>query len=125
MGAAFTVETPDNPLVCVTSEQHIIELEQAPEDHFSLHAIAKDVGLRSLQRAGNLKGALQMFQPKYTMNGYELKEEPKANSVGHSRVLRTLLTSKLPVLHSAICSRVAESFAQDLPNNHGETGMIT
>ena len=70
-------------------------------------------------------GALQMFQPKYTMNGYELKEEPKANSVGHSRVLRTLLTSKLPVLHSAICSRVAEVFAQDLPNSHEETGMAT
>ena len=54
MGAAFTVETPDNPLVCVTSEQHINELEQAPEDHFSLHAIAKDVGLLSLQWPGNL-----------------------------------------------------------------------
>ena len=43
-GAAFTVATPGNLHICVSSEQQISELEKAPENHFSLHAIAKDVG---------------------------------------------------------------------------------
>lgn len=66
-----------------------------------------------------------MFQPKYTMNGHELKEEPKANSPGFSRVLRTLLTSKLHMLHSAIQHRVSEEFARELSKHEEFTGMAT
>ena len=33
----------------MSSEKHVNELEQAPEDHLSLHAIAKDVGLSLLE----------------------------------------------------------------------------
>ena len=53
-GAAFAIATPGNWHVCVSSEQSITELEQAPEDHFSLHAIAKEVGLETLWMPGNL-----------------------------------------------------------------------
>lgn len=59
------------------------------------------------------------------MNGYELKEEPKANSPGFSRVLRTLLTSKLPLLHSSIQSRVSEVFTQELLNHEEVSSMAT
>ena len=66
-----------------------------------------------------------MFQPKYTMIGYDLKEEPTANSQGFARVLRTLLTSKLPLLHSAIRSRVSEAITEELSNYEDVTSMAT
>ncbi len=59
------------------------------------------------------------------MNGHGLKEEPTANSQGFACVLRTLLTSKLPLLHSAIRSRVSEAFTQELSNHEDLTGMAT
>ena len=59
------------------------------------------------------------------MNGYELKEEPTANSQGFARVLRTLLTSKLPLLHSAIRSRVSEAFTREISNHEDITSMAT
>ena len=73
----------------------------------------------------NLLSAPQMFQPKYTMIGFELKEEPTANSQNFARVLRTLLTSKLPLLHTAIRSRVSETFTQELSNHEDLTSMAT
>ena len=46
--------------VYVSSEQHIKELEQAPEDHLSLHAIAKDVGLSLLEASYSNQYALDV-----------------------------------------------------------------
>lgn len=65
-----------------------------------------------------------MFQPRYTMNGYELKEEPKANSSGHSRVLRILLTLNLPLLHGAIQERVAEVLTQEFLAHENVNGIV-
>ena len=66
-----------------------------------------------------------MFQPKYTMIGFEVKEEPTANSPIFARVLRTLLTSKLPLLHTDIRSRVSETFTQELSNHEDFTSLAT
>lgn len=39
----FILPSRENYFVHVTSEQHIKELTEAPEDRLSLHALAKDV----------------------------------------------------------------------------------
>lgn len=52
------------------------------------------------------------------MNGFDIKENPKANGSGHSRVLRTLLTSNLLFLHSALRLRVSEIFTHELLNEN-------
>ena len=44
----FTLPTPENYYVHVSSEKHIKELSEAPEDRLSLHALAKDVSSISL-----------------------------------------------------------------------------
>ena len=44
----FTLPTPENYYVHVSSEKHIKELSEAPEDRLSLHALAKDVSSVSL-----------------------------------------------------------------------------
>ena len=57
--------------------------------------------------------------------GHELKNETTANSQSFVRVLRTLLTSKLPLLHTAIRSRISETFTQELSNHEDFTSMVT
>ena len=42
-GSSFAVSTLENYHVLVSSEELVKELSEAPEDHLSLHAIAKDV----------------------------------------------------------------------------------
>ena len=39
-----------------------------------------------------------MFQPKYTMQGYDWPEQRSLDEIGFVRAIRTLLTSHLPVL---------------------------
>lgn len=65
-----------------------------------------------------------MFQPRYTMNGYELKEEPSANSSGHSRVLRTLLTSKLPLLQPNMQQTISEALTQEFEAREDQNGTV-
>ena len=65
-----------------------------------------------------------MFQPKYTMNGYELKEEPSANSSGHSRVLRVLLTSKLPLLQTNMQQKISEALTQEFEARKNQNGTL-
>ncbi|KAM0802496.1 cytochrome P450 [Usnea florida] len=97
-GAAFTVATPGNLHTCVSSDQQINELEKAPENHLSLHAIAKD-----------------MFQPKYTMIGYEVKEEPTANSQNYARwsSVRTFSFAKTVVTKANSCVFFGDDIAND------------
>ena len=66
-----------------------------------------------------------MFQPKYTMNGYELKEEPSANSSGHSRVLRVLLTSKLPLLQTNMQQKISDALTQEFEARKHQNGTVT
>ena len=43
LGAPFAVRTPENYYVHLSSENHVRELIEAPEDKLSLHALSKDV----------------------------------------------------------------------------------
>lgn len=49
----FVLPTPENHYIHVSSERHIKELSEAPEDRLSLHALAKDVSLGSLLHTVN------------------------------------------------------------------------
>ncbi|KAI9879024.1 MAG: hypothetical protein M1830_009823 [Pleopsidium flavum] len=77
----FAVPTLENYHVLVSSETQIKELSEAPETQLSLHAIAKD-----------------LFAPEHTMYGFVVHDQMSANGSMHFRVLRTLLTSNLPLL---------------------------
>ena len=58
------------------------------------------------------------------MNGYELKEEPSANSSGHSRVLRVLLTSKLPLLQTSMQQKISEALTQESEARKDQNGTV-
>lgn len=80
-GRPFVVETPTNNHVLVSSKLHVEELINAPASFLSLHAVAKE-----------------MLQPKYTMRGFEWREQRGLEGTGFVRALRSLLTAHLPVL---------------------------
>ncbi|KAL2047513.1 hypothetical protein ABVK25_011442 [Lepraria finkii] len=104
-GVPYAVRTPENYYVHLSSERHIQELIEAPEDKLSLHALSKD-----------------MFQPKHTMNGLAVEDRMSANGNLHSRVLRVVLRSHLghlqPSLYSVICNSSTHGFetGRKLPN---------
>ena len=108
----------------VSSPAHISELSDAPLDKLSLHAVAKDVCwseyLRDKERADTF---WQIFQPKYTMYGFEWQEKRGVEGTGFVRALRSLLTahlpSFLPTLRSMIEQSVREEIAQS-PSRDGE-----
>jgi hypothetical protein len=51
-----------------------------------------------------------MLQPKYTMNGFEVLEDSITGTSLQYRVLRTLLTSKLPTLHLPLQQKISKVF---------------
>lgn len=53
-----------------------------------------------------------MFHPEYTMYGFVVNDEAKANGSIHSRVLRTLLTNNLTYLIPSL-RNVVESTLHD------------
>ena len=61
----------------------------------------------------------QMFQPKHTMNGYDLQESGKDNSTAHMRVLRTLLVSNLPSLEPLLRRNIAGAFRSEVDAHMG------
>ncbi|KAF7512408.1 hypothetical protein GJ744_001343 [Endocarpon pusillum] len=92
----FVVATPENLHVHVSSESHIKELSEGPEEILSLHAFSKD-----------------LLQPKYTMGGLQVSDQMSANGSLHSRVLRVVLKSHLQDLQGALQNAVAESFLEE------------
>ncbi|EHK23856.1 uncharacterized protein TRIVIDRAFT_200187 [Trichoderma virens Gv29-8] len=81
-GKTFKVSTPSNDHLLITSTALIRELINAPLQHLSLHAVAKE--------------RKQILQPKYTMCGFELHDNRGIEGTGYVRALRSLLTSHLP-----------------------------
>jgi cytochrome P450 len=55
-----------------------------------------------------------MFQPQYTMNGLEVKNDMTANGSVHSRALRVLLRSKLSSLEKPVAKHIALCFENEL-----------
>ncbi|PTB56075.1 hypothetical protein M431DRAFT_552903 [Trichoderma harzianum CBS 226.95] len=80
-GKPFKVSTPSNDHLFITSTSLIKELINAPSQHLSLHAVAKE---------------RQILQPKYTMCGFEVQDHHGIEGTGYVRALRSLLTSHLP-----------------------------
>ncbi|KAL7955519.1 cytochrome P450 [Trichoderma compactum] len=78
-GRSFKVSTPSNDHLFITSTSLIKELINAPSQHLSLHAVAKEI-----------------LQPNYTMCGFEVQDHRGIEGTGYVRALRSLLTSHLP-----------------------------
>ncbi|KAF2178175.1 cytochrome P450 [Zopfia rhizophila CBS 207.26] len=74
-GLPFQVTTPGRRYHMVTSLLHIEEINRAPLDVLSLHAVAKD-----------------FLQPKDTMHGFEWKDVRGVEGTGFVCALRTILT---------------------------------
>ena len=57
-----------------------------------------------------------MFQPRYTMQGYDWPEQRSTDEIGFVRAVRTLLTSNLstlrPALHRTIVSELEGQLSQ-------------
>ncbi|KAI1330302.1 cytochrome P450 [Xylariaceae sp. FL0255] len=84
-GDTFVVPTPSNDYVMVTSTELIKEVIEAPVQSLSLHAMAKE-----------------MLQPKYTMHGFEWREQRGAEGTGFVRALRSRMTSHLALFQPSI-----------------------
>ncbi|KAK4063192.1 hypothetical protein Trihar35433_8987 [Trichoderma harzianum] len=96
-GKPFKVSTPSNDHLCITSTSLIKELINAPSQHLSLHAVAKEVydAMRNTRRLIYLTKK-QILQPNYTMCGFEVQDHRGIEGTGYVRALRSLLTSHLP-----------------------------
>lgn len=51
-----------------------------------------------------------MLQPKYTMGGFEVLSDSIAGTSLQYRVLRTLLTANLPILHLGLQQKISGTF---------------
>ncbi|PSN70035.1 cytochrome P450 [Corynespora cassiicola Philippines] len=78
-GYPFTITAPDHKVTFVSSPQHANEIDTASPDVLSLFAASK-----------------QMFQPQYTMHGFEWVNRRGQDGIGFVRTLRVLLTSYVP-----------------------------
>ncbi|KAI0965159.1 cytochrome P450 [Xylaria arbuscula] len=96
-GAPFRVCTPSNNHVLITNPELVDEVIHAPLDCLSLHAVAKE-----------------MLQPKYTMQGFEWKEQRGVEGTGFVRALRSRLTSHLPHLCSGLEMCIQDSLNREL-----------
>lgn len=105
-GGPFVVRTPNNLLTLVSSPKHIKELEDAPNDCLSLAAASKE-----------------LFQPKYTMHGFEWADRRGTDGVGFVRVLRSLLTSHLPALLPDIRSAISVGLEEELAGHKNVDGL--
>ena len=51
-----------------------------------------------------------MLQPKYTMDGFEVLADSITGTSLQYRVLRTLLTANLPILHLGLQQKISRTF---------------
>lgn len=118
------VRTPNNLLTLVSSPKHIKELEDAPNDCLSLAAASKEVRNIWTRQKNLLRlKKLQLFQPKYTMHGFEWADRRGTDGVGFVRVLRSLLTSHLPALLPDIRSAISVGLEEELAGHKNVDGM--
>ncbi|KAF2014336.1 cytochrome P450 [Aaosphaeria arxii CBS 175.79] len=96
-GRPYRIRTLRNNLVIVSSDEHTEELASVPDTILSLHAVAKD-----------------MFEPQHTMYGFKVHDKSPLNGSMHSRVLRTLLTSKIPYLLPGLRDLSLKCFRQQI-----------
>ncbi|KAI1273034.1 cytochrome P450 [Xylaria sp. FL0933] len=94
-GRAYEIRAPDCRYVFVSSEQHVRELDQAPDTVLSLQAASK-----------------QMLQPVYTMHGFNWFDRRGTEGVGFVRALRTLLTNNLPQILPELGTIIKATFIQ-------------
>ena len=69
----------------------------------------------------------KMLQPKYTMHGFEWKEQRGIEGTGFVRTLRSLLTAHLPSVYPSLSKTIAESIESEISiSSEGEgTSSIT
>ena len=71
-----------------------------------------------------IDGCEQMFQPRYTMNGFELNEQRGIDGIGYVRALRSILTANLPVLQPALRKKIESGFTEELAKHKMVNGKI-
>ncbi|KAI0893525.1 cytochrome P450 [Annulohypoxylon nitens] len=96
-GQPFEVFAPDNRYVFVSSDEHIQEVNSAPDTVLSLQGASK-----------------QMLQPVYTMSRFNWFNVRGTEGVGFVRTLRTLLTNNLPNILPQLGALNAIQFATAL-----------
>ena len=64
-----------------------------------------------------------MFQPRFTMNGFELQEQRSIDGTGYVRALRVLLTANLPTLQPRIQEKISQAFKEYLSEKSPNDGM--
>ncbi|ERF69700.1 hypothetical protein EPUS_03692 [Endocarpon pusillum Z07020] len=104
-GKPFEILTPGRRHQMVSSPMHLEEINRAPVDVLSLHAVAKD-----------------FLQPKYTMHGFEWNDVRGVEGTGFVRALRTILTSHLPKLLPSLQERIANHIHRELMNHESSSG---
>lgn len=67
----------------------------------------------------------QLFQPKYTMHGFEWTDLRGTDGVGFVRVLRSLLTSHLPSLLLDIRSAISRGLEDELASHKVVDGKLS
>lgn len=100
-GIPLAIVTPETCFIHFSSEEHVRQLVEAPEEQLSLHALSKD-----------------MFQPKYTMSGLEIHDKMNANGCFHTKVFRNVLPSNLPALQLPLAEVVSTTFDQLFAQGH-------
>ncbi|MCJ1424276.1 hypothetical protein MMC29_002163, partial [Sticta canariensis] len=98
--APFAIPARESYLVFVTSEEHVREVENSPQDRLSFHKAMED-----------------RLKLKHTFNGFETGPVDPHDSVP-IRVLKTLLRMDIPQLRPKLQERIEETF--DSCISHGK-----
>ncbi|KAI9707821.1 MAG: hypothetical protein M1820_004426 [Bogoriella megaspora] len=104
-GKPFEVQTPGRKHHMVTSSKHLNEINYAPLDVLSLHAVAKD-----------------FLQPKHTMHGFEWQDVRGREGTGFVRALRTVLAGQLPDLIPCLKEVIEDHLEGELKSFETSTG---
>lgn len=72
---------------------------------------------RSLKRSDESDKKQQMLQPRYTMRGFEWKDQRGVEGTGFVRALRSLMTAQLPKLLPSLRHALENEIAAEL--GHG------
>ncbi|PQE19389.1 cytochrome P450 protein [Rutstroemia sp. NJR-2017a BBW] len=109
-GKPFAIPAIDEYQVYVSSEEHIQEVNNAPQEYLSSHAVMAD--LRGLANEN-----LQRLKMKYTFYGFELGSKLDPNDKVPRRlrrVLKTLLRTSIPRLRPKFQRKIEQGFDRTL-----------
>ncbi|PQE23111.1 cytochrome P450 protein [Rutstroemia sp. NJR-2017a WRK4] len=96
-GKPFAIPAIDEYQVYVSSEEHIQEVNNAPQEYLSSHAVMAD-----------------RLKMKYTFYGFELGSKLDPNDKVPRRVLKTLLRTSIPRLRPKIQRKIEQGFDRTL-----------